>query len=423
MGGREPWPHLTAQVPGVPARIRERPEDFQVDEVPLREPEGHGSHLLFRVEKRGLPTHHLVREVARGLGVHPRTVGAAGRKDADAVTTQWLSVEGGAPERLRALDLPGVRILEVGRHPRKLAVGELAGNRFRLRLRLRGVEPEQLRHVHLARIRQVMAVLEARGVPNYFGPQRFGTRGDSAVVGRALLRNRWGEALRVVAGSPSEQDTPLIRQARAAFDEGRYGEAAELWPPSFREPRLVARLLAEGKRSEEAMRALGRRMLDLYRSAYQSWLFNALLSVRVHELDGLRPGDLAYHHGELADRHGERGLVPVEGTDEKTLARLAARGEVSATGPLFGPRMRRPTSEVAALEEEILAWAGVQAGEFTRRRGNRRMGLRRPLRFRLGDAEVEEGADVYGPFVELRFRLDPGCYATAVVREMVKGAG
>ncbi|TVR64770.1 MAG: tRNA pseudouridine(13) synthase TruD [Gemmatimonadales bacterium] len=434
-------------MPGVPARIRERPEDFRVDEVPLGPPEGRGEHLLFQVEKRGIPTHHLVSALARALGVDRRAFGVAGRKDAQAVTTQWMSVPGVSGERLRALDLPALRVLEVGRHPRKLAVGALAGNRFQLRLR--GVDPH-----HLPRIRLVLETLEARGVPNYFGPQRFGSRGDSAVVGRALLRNRWDEALQVMAGSPTEADTPLIREARAAFDAGRYGEAAELWPPAFREPRLVSRLLAEGKRSEEAVRAVGRRMLDLYRSAYQSWLFNALLAVRIDEIDRVRPGDLAYrrgggghlagepvsrprgrarHRAESTSSHADRtgraadptsrqdqGSL-VEVTDPSDFGTSLRRGELSATGPLFGPRMRRPTGEVAALEEGILAWAGVQAGEFARRRGNRRMGLRRPLRFLLQDTQVEEGADAHGPYVELRFRLDPGCYATAVVREVVKG--
>ena len=405
VGGREPWPWLTSDVAGVPARIRERQEDFRVHEIPRERPEGRGEHILFQVEKRGIPTHQLVSALARELGVDRRAFGVAGRKDARAVTTQWLSVEGVSEDRIRRVTLPGVRILEMGRHPRKLHVGALLGNRFELRLR--GVDP-----AHLRRIMTVLPSLEIRGVPNYFGPQRFGSRGDSAVVGRALLRSDWEGALRTLAGDPQDQDTPLIHRARAAFDAGRYGEAAELWPPAFREPRLVNRLLAEGKRSEEAVRAVGRRMLDLYRSAYQSWLFNALLSVRIEEIDHLHPGDLALRHADGAlveiahPAHHDEGV---------------SGGRLSPTGPLFGPRMRRPSGEVQRLEEGILAWAGVRAGEFARRRGNRRMGLRRPLRFGLGEAAISSGTDAHGPYVELRFRLDPGCYATAVLREVVKG--
>lgn len=403
-GGLGPWRVLTADVPPVPAGIRKRDEDFVVEEVPVVTPEGRGDHLFVRVEKRGLPTQQAVQELARRLGISSRSVGSAGRKDAQAVAVQWLSLEGVDERRVEELDLPGVRVLEMARHPTKLGMGELAGNRFRIRLR--GVESGAGE-----RVRRVLEVLARRGVPNYFGRQRFGIRGDSAVVGRAVLRGEWERAAAHMAGDPRPGESPLIREARSLFDEGRYSEAAERWPRPFREPRIVCRVLAEGRSAEEAVRAAGRPMLRFYRSAYQSWLFNAVLSRRVHELDAL-------HSGDVAIVHATGGLHVVD--DPSELEDRVSRLEVSATGPLFGPRMWRPRGDPARIEEGVLASHGVRAGEFSRRKANRRMGQRRPLRIPLHDWGVEEGADEHGFFVELTFQLAAGGYATAVLREVRK---
>ncbi len=67
-------------------RLRETPEDFQVDEIPLYPLAGHGDHTFLRVEKRLRTTDEVVRDLARAAGVSPREIGYAGRKDRRAVT-------------------------------------------------------------------------------------------------------------------------------------------------------------------------------------------------------------------------------------------------------------------------------------------------------------------------------------------------
>src|SRR5690606_16112315 len=99
---RTRWPYLTAGQPPVPGAIKRSYEDFVVDEVPLYEPEGHGDHVFFRIEKEGLSTQRAVGDVARALGVRADTIGVAGLKDARAVTRQTLSVEHVEPERIEA---------------------------------------------------------------------------------------------------------------------------------------------------------------------------------------------------------------------------------------------------------------------------------------------------------------------------------
>lgn len=173
-------PRLTAPLPGCGGGFKLAPEDFEVEEVPAYLPSGAGEHLYLWVEKRGRETREVARALARGLGVPEGEVGWAGLKDRHAVTRQWLSVPARAAEpRLADLALEGVRVLEARRHGNKLKAGHLKGNRFRLRLR-------SVRDRDAARA--VWAVLCERGVPNYFGQQRFGRGGDNADLGLLLLK-------------------------------------------------------------------------------------------------------------------------------------------------------------------------------------------------------------------------------------------
>jgi tRNA pseudouridine13 synthase len=171
-------PRLTEDVPGCGGAFKLVPEDFEVEELPAYQPSGEGEHLYLWVEKRGRDTREVVRALAAALGVEEGDVGVAGMKDRQAVTRQLLSVPARAEPRLPDFTLEDVRVLWARRHGNKLRTGHLRGNRFRLRLR--GV-----RDVGAAR--ESFSRLAARGVPNYFGEQRFGRAGDNADLGRLLL--------------------------------------------------------------------------------------------------------------------------------------------------------------------------------------------------------------------------------------------
>lgn len=174
-------PTVTADLPGTGGVIRESLEDFRVQEVPLYLPEGDGSHAYALIEKRGLTTRDLVVAL-KGAGVEERAVGVAGLKDKYAITEQWLSVPNRHVTAFEALaELDGVRVLEVSRHRNKLGVGHLIGNRFTIRVR----------HAHEDAVARASAILErltARGVPNFFGPQRFGRFGTNAIDGLRHVR-------------------------------------------------------------------------------------------------------------------------------------------------------------------------------------------------------------------------------------------
>ncbi|HXU64777.1 MAG TPA: tRNA pseudouridine(13) synthase TruD [Polyangia bacterium] len=159
------------------------PETFTVEEIPAYLPSGEGTHLFVWIEKRGLTTLDVIARVAGALGVVGRDVGYAGMKDRHALTRQWLSVPSVDPER--ALAVPGSpewTIQQAVRHPHKLRLGHLRGNRFEVRLEGEASEPE------LGALQAAVARVAAQGLPNQFGAQRFGSGGDNAAAGLALLR-------------------------------------------------------------------------------------------------------------------------------------------------------------------------------------------------------------------------------------------
>ncbi|MBU6420699.1 MAG: tRNA pseudouridine(13) synthase TruD [Gammaproteobacteria bacterium] len=158
-------------------RLRASPEDFQVEEVLGFEADGAGEHLLVKVEKRSANTLWVARELARYAGIPPRDVSFAGIKDRHAVAIQHFSLWlGKHPEPdWQALANPEFRVLSAARHGRKLRTGALQGNRFELVLRELSAPPDELE----PRLR----IIREQGVPNYFGPQRFGR--DGANIGAA----------------------------------------------------------------------------------------------------------------------------------------------------------------------------------------------------------------------------------------------
>ncbi len=173
------------------ARIKGCPEDFVVDEIPVYEPSGAGDHLFVRFTKRALTTDEAVRAIGRAMGVKLRDIGVAGLKDKVGITTQTISLPmprgpaNGPPfvERARALSLEGITVVDARPHGNKLKTGHLVGNRFTLRVG--GLER--------SRRDEIVAGLERigrEGLPNAFGPQRFGKAKDNADRARAWLSGR-----------------------------------------------------------------------------------------------------------------------------------------------------------------------------------------------------------------------------------------
>jgi len=154
--------------PPIKGHIKSADADFVVDEIMPIIPSGQGEHLWLHIEKRGCNTDWLAQQLAKISGVKSMAVSYAGMKDRHAVTTQWFSVHlpGQQDPDLSLLENDSIKILQSCRHDRKLKRGALSGNRFRLCIRELSGSLDQLQ--------QRLELIKRKGVPNYFGEQRFG---------------------------------------------------------------------------------------------------------------------------------------------------------------------------------------------------------------------------------------------------------
>jgi len=351
--------------------MRFAPDDFIVEELPLYEPTRNGVHTFFAIRKRNLSTLEAINQIARALQVNSRNFGYAGLKDKQAVTTQVLSIEGVPPGQVLKLELPKIEILWAERHAHKLRVGHLRGNRFEITLR--GISPKALPIVQ-----KELERLVSDGVPNRFGAQRFGNKHDSHLIGKALMKGEWEEALHYVLSDETAQFSELAKRIEREKEKGSI---------------------------EKAVACIPHRLRKLYLSAYQAYLFNCVLEKRMPNLRQLWDGDIAMKRSNGAPFLVENAKVEQPRADAF---------EISPSGPIFGYKMRQPTREAHALEAELLDAEGIKFEAFRRVAGIRLPGTRRPLRMQMELHQVTH-VDVG---LRLCFTLPAGGYATVVLEEL-----
>ena len=223
-------PYITPELPGVGGEIKAEPEHFIVEEVPLYAPSGEGEHLFARFTREGQTTREVVQQLARALNIRPEGIGYAGLKDKHARVTQIFSLPGVEPERAEAaIRSLGYEFAWAISHNRKLRPGHLLGNRFTITI----LQPQA--EDALARAQAIARALETRGLPNFFGEQRFGQYGDNAEQGLAILmgkrrrpRQKWLTRLLISAyQSQLFNDYLALRMERGLFDRILLGDLAK----------------------------------------------------------------------------------------------------------------------------------------------------------------------------------------------------
>jgi tRNA pseudouridine13 synthase len=178
--------YLTNNLPGIGGLIKERPEDFMVEEVPLYEFSGEGGFVFLLLEKTDLSNLDLVNLMRKHLDLKDHEVGVAGWKDKRAITRQWISIprEKARKDRLVSLGSEGIKVLQEQVHSNKLRTGHLLGNRFSILIQQTHSDAE-------ARAEAIIQRLQTHGLPNFYGPQRFGTGGANLEKGLALLLGQY----------------------------------------------------------------------------------------------------------------------------------------------------------------------------------------------------------------------------------------
>lgn len=405
---------------GVGGRLRAEPEDFVVVEESLPPPEVPGGRVTaatFRV--RNWETNRFVRQMSRRLGISHRKVRFAGVKDKRAVTTQLMTVE--TPiESVRALRMPDVELLDARSSDHHIGLGDLVANAFEITVTGIELGPEELRH----RVERVVEeAREAGGFPNYYGHQRFGTaRPVSHLVGRELVRGDVEGAVWTYLTHEGVREGEEARAARKGLrDTSDVRQALRDFPKNLgNERNMLGHLLHEPGDWEGAFRKLPFNLQLMMVHAYQGLVFNRVLSERMRrDLPIARPveGDvlvpLDIRDNPVADRTVEvttRNLAKAE--------RQVERGRALVTGLVPGTDAPVASGEMGEVEASVMDEMALSPGDFriVALTELSSTGIRRALAITAAWPEWTCGDGA----LTMVFRLQKGCYATCVLREVMK---
>ena len=288
------------------------------------------------------------------------------------------------------------------------------GNKFKILIR-ETEDPDQ----DAETARHILSKLEEVGVANYYGWQRFGkNRPNTHRVGEYLVHNDIKGAVDSYIGNPYEGEKNHIKAARALYDEGEFEEAYDSMPSGMRYEKMMLRELIKQRRKKGeldetsykiALESLPKPLKRMFVHAYQSYLFNKAVSERS------KLGINKYVDGDIIIDNEEH---LVHEFDINMIDERIKNFEVHPTAPLYGTKVPLAGGVVGELEEKIINDEKITLEDFecpkTPRLGSH--GLRRAIRFKIWDVSAVSTSEG----VSVEFSIPKGCYATAVLREIMK---
>jgi tRNA pseudouridine13 synthase len=384
-------------------KVKQLPEDFQVEELTDLVPTGSGPFALYRLEKRGWTTPDALRVIRQRWQLDRRRLSYGGLKDRHARTVQHLTILHGPR---RQLSQEGITLKYLGQVAEPFTSRAIRANRFQIVLR--SLSEQEATHA-------VEALEEVRrqGVPNYFDDQRFGSvsRGGD-FVGRAMIQGRYEDALRLALASPYEHDRAAQKKEKAILRQ-HWGD----WPackallPRGHSRSLVSYLADHPTDFRGTLERVRPELQGLYLSAYQSHLWNRMLARWLR--DHCRPEQLVHLPLRLGEVPAYREL------DDEQFRELAA-----LQLPLPSARTKLdPADPRTLLLEAVLGEEGLRP-EQLKLKGSRKpffsKGERAALCLPAGlqwQAEIDELHPGRSK-LRLTFELARGCYATLIIKRL-----
>ncbi|MFZ3168478.1 MAG: tRNA pseudouridine(13) synthase TruD [Candidatus Methanoperedens sp.] len=413
-----------SETPGIGGVIRQEIEDFCVEELTNRIETTNGQYLIAELTKTNWDIHHLVRDLARILRISQTRFGWAGTKDKRAITKQKISVWDITEDDLARVHLKDIEFKPIGRSNKKVSLGDLWGNRFKITIRNIDLSEKET----LERITFITHELE-KGVPNFFGVQRFGeNRPVTHVVGEAILRGDIKEASLTYISKAYPEENEAIRKARQfVYETGDFKEGVKIYPLHLQfERAMMSHLIAYPDDHAGAFRALSSKLMSMFLHAYQSYIFNLILSRRIGSgmsINEAYDGDIVCFKNEMGLPDTSR-LQKVTADNLDGINNLINRGRAFVTAPLVGYETQFAEGQAGEIEREVVKELNIDTEGFKvpAMPELASKGLRREIivpfkpEFSVGEDEKNEGKTK----VTLSFSLQKGSYATTVLREYMK---
>lgn len=405
---------------GTGGRLKKSPDDFIVKEISDHpEPKENGRYVIAEVTTRNWETNRLIRLMARNLGVSREKIGFAGTKDKRAITTQLMSFEMSL-EKLNELRLDDVTVRNAYLGKRPLQIGDLVGNSFEIKVRECDTAPADMQGI----LDETASVIKKlKGFPNYFGVQRFGViRPVTHRVGEAIVRGDLEGAVRTYLSFPSEFEEEDVRSARQDLDgSDDWSSAYSSMPDQMSFEKTMVGHLAENPGDwMGAIAMMPKNLQMMFVHAYQSYLFNIMLSRRMESgmpLDVPAVGDIVVPlNADRIPLHENPVMTTEKNIDLVTRQVRAGRAFITIT--LFGSESIIAGGEMGEIEMDVIGKEGLKANDFVVPGLNHcsSKGSRREILCPVKDLSYRTDDDGYA----VSFSLPKGNYATCLMREFMK---
>jgi len=401
-------------VDGSGGKLKVAAEDFVVREISSHpERVDGGKFCIADVTTTNWETNRLVRLLSRSIGMSRERIGFAGTKDKRAVTTQLMSFEC-TPEQLNSVDLKDVVISNVYQAKRGIQIGDLKGNSFEIRVR--DCEPIA---ESIERIKEIIS--QTGGFPNYFGVQRFGSaRPITHIVGERIVRGDLEGAVNAYLSQPSEFESAEVTEARKALSED-LENAIKMMPKTMSFEKVIAEhLIKHPGDNVGAISSLPTNLQMMFVHAYQSYLFNLILSERMRlglPLNGPIIGDVIIPIDSDGNPVHERPTVVTQKNID-LVNKQVSKGKAYVSATLYGSESSLQGGEMGEIETSVIEKEKIKKEDFIVAglpnccsKGSRRE-IICPLK------DLTHSID--GTSYEMKFSLTKGNYATCLMREFMK---
>ena len=386
---------------GIGGKMRKKIEDFYVEEIPIDiEKTERGKHLYLKIKLRNWETNRFVKLLSRQLGISRRRIRFTGMKDKRGISVQYFCIMN--YEKEIKTNLKDVEILDSFRSEHLLNIGELLGNKFKIKVR-EGICDDRVEKIEN----------ELNGFfPNYFGVQRFGaTRPITHLVGKFIVMGDFKNAVRYYVGYfPGEDEGRKIfyenmdaRESLKNIGNGEYERA------------ILNHLIKKPEDYVGAMKSLPENLLLLFIHAYQGYLFNKMVSERIKEGIEVREGDLIMK----VDNHGipQQDFVVVNSFNIEKIRKRIEEKRAYISTILFGYDSRFTDGIQGEIEKKIIEEEGIKKENF-RIKEIPELSSKGRRRNILASFENYNREDCI-----FSFSLHPGTYATSLMREFMKRKG
>lgn len=403
---------------GLGGKIRQIPEDFQVTELSSFQNDESGKYLIVEVTKRGWDTYRLISELSNQLRISRKRISCAGLKDKEAITTQKMSIYGVSEDDIGKIRLKDVELKVLGRSRTPLVLGSLMMNEFRIVIRDIDHPKSEAEEI----VQEITSeIKELGGVANFFGLQRFGSRRPvTHLVGRKILDGDFEGAVMTYLCRTFDGEDERAREARDYVARTRnFREGLRIFPRHLRYEKAMMNYLVQKEDWIGCLSVLPRNLTKLFVHAYQSYLFNRILSRRI--IEGL-PINLAVVGDWVLFRNGRMQKVSEHNLD--LVNRAISEGKAWVTAPLVGYETELAGGVQGEIEGKVLDEEKIspedfrvdQAPHLSSKGSRRKILLQVSPSSTVGDDELNPGRRK----CTLHFSLERGGYATVVVREYSK---